>query len=117
MLFEIWLYSSASLVTDFYHEAIETIFEVIQNCKDYDFLNELVNIGLFKIIQKISEDYVLDIKELREVFNYFNTDNEIIFDVNRKMFKSLHVLNYFIDLYQEDKKKELLKWSMNEISF
>jgi len=81
-------------------------------------LQKLVDEGLFSIIESVANVYTLDLKILKGSFNYFSGDNDIIFDVNWKMFKGLHVLNYFVDLFEEGPEwNEILLKSMKEITF
>lgn len=51
VLKEINYFINHSIAQDFYHEALEAIFELIQGATDKDYINIFINNGLIDVIQ------------------------------------------------------------------
>jgi len=101
-------------LSDLFHEIMETIFELIQNAKNEDILAKeefkdgsfeakLVSIAVNQI-----EWYIQDIEESKLYFNVFASEEYVIFDIQRKTFKAIHLLNTYIDLHDDAQIKETL---------
>ena len=123
MLNEIWYFINQPIAQDFYHETMETIFELTQGCVNPEFVDVFINNGLINVFHTALVNFgEVEYDHIKVEFNMFYADSENIYDTTRKAYRTCIIVYNLLNLdlppkYRKEMIERLKDWIPPKLIF